>query len=200
MLTASNSGFRYRHYLRKGTHIAFGAIALAFKFISPPWHIVLTGTLALISWLLRPHHPLLLPMARPVELRDGVLWGVRYYFGTMFLVSLVFYGRPEVTVGVWLVLALGDGFSATVGGPKSPPVPWNRKKKLFGTIACFFGAFLGLFIAYAWYGIAVVPLVAFQFAAIAASVAVFESIDMPLDDNLVIGVISSVLILAMGLF
>jgi dolichol kinase len=186
--------------LRKGTHIGLGALALTLKFIPSPFHLVLTAALALASWLLRPYHPLLLPMARPVELRDGVLWGVRYYFGTIFIVSLLFYARPEVTATVWLVLALADGLSATVGGPKSMPVPWNKKKPLAGMIACFIGAFLSFPIAYGWYGIVISPLALFQFAAIAAFVAVFESIDMPLDDNLVIGIVSSALIVAMGLF
>ena len=134
------AGVRRSHYLRKSAHILFGLPALRSKFIPPPWQVYCAGFLALIAWQLRPHGPFIAAMSRPAELRDGVMWGVRYYFGTLFIVSLFFPFSPEILVATWLVLALADGLSAIVGGPLSPPVPRNLGKRLYGMIACFFGA------------------------------------------------------------
>jgi dolichol kinase len=195
-----DSEVRYRHYLRKGTHIALGSIALTLKFLPAPYHIVFTGILALGAWILRPYYPLVIPMARPTELRDGVLWGVRYYFGTIFAVSLIFYEHPEITAATWLVLALGDGLSATIGGPASMPVPWNRKKRLAGTFACFVGAFVAMSIAFVWYNIDITPVLLFQAIALSMAVAIFESLNTPLDDNLIIGLGASLIMLATGMF
>lgn len=195
-----DSGIRYRHYLRKGTHIALGSLALIIKFIPAPYYVVFTGVLAFGSWVLRPYHPLVSPMARATELRDGVLWGVRYYFVTIFAVSLIYYEHPEITAATWLVLALGDGLSATIGGPSSMPVPWNKKKRLAGTFACFVGAFIALSIAFLWYSVAFTPWLVIQAVMLSLTVAVLESLDTPLDDNLIIGLSASLIMLASGMF
>ena len=186
--------------MRKGTHIALGSLALLIKFMPDPYHIAFTGILAIFAWILRPYYPIVSSMARPIEMRDGVLWGVRYYFGTIFAVSLIFYNYPEITAATWLVLALGDGLSAIVGGPYSIPVPWNRNKRLAGTFACFIGAFIAMEIAFFWYGIVFTPLLIFQVIVLSIAVAVFESLNTPLDDNLIIGLGASLIIFATGMF
>ncbi len=200
MVQPVESSVIYKHYLRKGTHIALGSLAFLIKFLPAPFHVVFTGILALAAWILRPYYPFVSSMARATELRDGVLWGVRYYFGTIFAVSLVFYKHPEITFATWLVLALSDGLSATVGGPSSMPVPWNRKKKLQGTFACFIGAFLALFIAFEWCGVTISPILVYQAIALSLAVAVIESLNTPLDDNLIIGLGASLFMLATGMF
>lgn len=194
------TGVRYRHYLRKGVHVLLGLFALGLRFIEPPIQVWLLGASALIAWILRPHWKFVIQMARPVELRDGVMWGVRYYFGTLFIIALLFPRSPEILGAAWLVLALGDGLSATVGGPKSISVPWNRKKRLYGTLACFVGSVGGLLLALYWFGGFFTPIAMLQAAFIGLAAAFVESLDTPLDDNLLIGLLVSVLCWMAGFF
>jgi len=177
-----------------------GSIALLVKFVPVPWQVVGTGVLAVGAWALRSHWQILIPMARPTELRDGVMWGVRYYFGTIFIVALFFHNRPDILTATWLVLAVGDGLSAIVGGPASPPVPWNKRKKVYGSIACFLGSSLALLFALIWMGGSITGVAFFQALVIGAAVAVLESLDTPLDDNLLIGLGTSSLCLILGFF
>jgi len=181
------SEVRYRHYLRKFVHMGLGALALSIRFIPREWTLAALGFAALTAWIIRPYWPVVMPMARATELRDGVMWGVRYYFGTLFLLAVFFGHRPEILTASWFVLALGDGLSATIGGPGSAPVPWNRTKRLYGTLACFAGSAAALILARLWFlyppdleGILVA-------AAIGLAVSVLESLRTPLDDNLLVG-------------
>ncbi len=200
MGSSTESGVRYRHYLRKGVHLLLGVFALGLKYVEPPIHVWLMILPALVAWILRPHWKFVIQMARPVELRDGVMWGVRYYFGTLLIIAILFPGSPEILGAAWLVIALGDGLSATVGGPESVPVPWNKKKRLYGTFACFAGAMSGLLIAQYWFGGFISPAAFVQSAVIGLAAAVVESLDTPLDDNLLLGLLVATLCWLTGFF
>ena len=200
MAATNETGVRYRHYLRKGVHVLLGVFALGLRFVEPPLHVWLLAVPAFIAWVMRPHWKYVIQMARPVELRDGVMWGVRYYFGTLFIVAIMFPYEPEILGAAWLVLALGDGLSATVGGPKSVSVPWNRKKRLYGTVACFFGSAAGLLLALVWFGGFFTPIALLQVAVIGLAAAIVESLDTPLDDNLLMGLVVALLCKTLGFF
>jgi dolichol kinase len=100
-------------------------------------------------------------------------WGSANYGLGVLLVSALLESTPDVAA-VLIVLALGDGFSTLLGKLGKRRLQWNNRKTWEGTVAFLVGSLPG----YLFVGPLILPL-----ALLGAFV---ESIDWPLDDNLMI--------------
>ena len=121
--------------LRKGVHIAFGAGALALRWLDP-WQAAGFAALALLFNLLLLNPLTGRRLLRPAERERGFSWGVILYPAVVLGAILVFHRRLELAAAVWGLLAFGDGMAGVagvvVGGPR---LPWNPRKTWFGLSA-----------------------------------------------------------------
>lgn len=103
----------------------------------------------------------------------GAFW---FVVGTL-LVALSL-GREEQIAAAIFVLAAGDSAATIFGIRGSHPLPCNRIKTVEGSIA-FFVFSLPVYLLVGWMGI-----------ALAALAAIVESLDTPVDDNLLIPIMA----------
>ena len=109
------------------------------------------------------------------------------------LAILLFSDRLVLAGGVWAILSFGDGFSNLLGR-RLPlaPIPWNPEKSLGGMLAFLIMGALGAWLIMLWIGpypsLRHVGLVAFSAAAMAA---LYETLPLPWDDNVVITLVAS---------
>ena len=178
---------------------ALGAIALPFI----PYYLALAGALigVALSYVLKPrHHRWLELMSKPADREAQVITGFRGYMITLLLLILAW---PLLGIWVehavfyvmfgWLALALGDGLAGMVGPSpgETPTVPWNKSKTWLGSLGCAIGvaiAYLGCFF---WPHAYVLgqPLIELGLGALVLGVliALVESLDLPIDDNMSVG-------------
>lgn len=180
-----------REDARQWVHI--GALLFAFnlRFLSAPWAFLL----AVIAFV---HNVFLLPKYAPQLFRgrERLTQGIAIYPLMVALLILLFPNDLNLACAVWAILACGDGFSNLIG--KRIPlfkIPWNPNKSLGGSLAFFLTAAIGAFILLAWTG----PIPSFKhllLVAVAASfmAAVYETIPLPWDDNLVVTLVGAVFV------
>jgi dolichol kinase len=103
----------------------------------------------------------------------------------------------------WMALAFGDGLAGLTGpGPRvAATVPWNRHKTWWGVV----GSFIGFALAYACcFALSMGSLgpaeplsrLALSLPLVAMAGALVESLDLPVDDNYVVGLSAPLLALA----
>lgn len=119
--------------------------------------------------------------------REGVRlpgWGSAC-LATGVLILAAYVREPAgIAVGL-VVLGIGDGVSTLVGRRGSHNLPWNRKKTAEGTLAFFAGSLA------AWIFIGPLSVL------LAAICALTESLDLGIDDNLLIPVVCAVVFLVL---
>ncbi|MBN2325705.1 MAG: DUF92 domain-containing protein [Candidatus Omnitrophica bacterium] len=176
---------------RQWVHI--GALLFAFnvRFLSAPWAFLLAAAAFI-------HNIFLLPKYAPrlFRGRERLTQGIAVYPLMVALLILIFPNDLNLACAVWAILACGDGFSNLIG--KRMPlvkIPWNPNKSLGGSVAFLLTATAGAFLLLAWTG----PIPSFRhllMAAAAASfmAAVYETLPLPWDDNLVVTLIGAVFI------
>ncbi len=101
---------------------------------------------------------------------------------TGVLILAAYMMQPAQIAAGLVVLGIGDGLSTLVGRMGSHRLPWNRKKTLEGTGAFFAGSL----VAWVFVGPVSVPL--------AALAALGESLDLGVDDNLVIPMVCTIVL------
>ena len=151
--------------------------------------------LLLFSFLLTPKLKFVSPLAKPEDHERGYIAGVRHYFLTVFLLVLIFGYLNASFVGLagWLALAWGDGAAGIVGRRDSAKLPWSRRKTIVGFFSCIIFTFLAIWLCYIWlfwetgFATLLKPSLLLMFGATAFLVAILESIDLPIDDNYVVG-------------
>ena len=178
--------------LRKSLHIAFGFFAFALKWL--PWWAAAAVCVAAIAgnWLLL-HRLVGRHVARHERGYDA---GIVLYPVAVLLLVLVFHDRLHYAAIAWAMLAFGDGV-ATLAGKRVPlaRLPWNRGKS-WGGLAAFLiaaaagGIAVGFFLGYR-------EPVAIVVAALAAAIA--ESLDLRVDDNIVVPFAAAVALVVAGL-
>lgn len=189
----------YSELKRKAEHI----IPLGFAFtltVFPKW-LVFTLAITAILYGLFLSRRLVKGTLREAERTRGFSLGKTAYGVMILILLLIFHNNMQVVAGAWALLALGDG-AATLFGTlmDSPRLPWNAAKSwagLFGFLLIGVPACVGLL----WYtqttgqvgqtiNAAFANFSFRQVAAIGLGVtivcAVAESIDQPLDDNILI--------------
>lgn len=118
--------------------------------------------------------------------RDGVLPGkgsLYYAIGILFALGLL-RDDPSAAIAAILILAIGDGLATIVGSSLGRHrIPWNRRKTVEGSVGFGIGAACSIL---------VLPSLATIAACIAA--AALESLDIDIDDNLTLPVVTSLVL------
>ena len=171
-----------REIERQVFHLVLG-IASLFILLSLGRPFLIAGSfIALIIGFFFVNRMLLKKKAPVADLfvkrfeRKGAIfpgWGSANYGLGVLLAGALIESTPEVAATL-IVLALGDGFSTLLGKLGKHKLPWNTGKTWEGTIAFLAGCLPGYFFV----GPLIIPL-----ALLGAFV---ESVDWPLDDNLMI--------------
>jgi dolichol kinase len=192
---------RYNRTARKLLHMlgAVGAVALPFI----PYYAALAWAVAgvVVSYLLKPkHHRWLELLSKPADREAQVITGLRGYMITLLLLILawpVLQRWDENAVYYvmfgWLALALGDGLAGMVGPSpgETPTVPWNKTKTWLGSLGCALGVAAAYAGCFYWpllhAGGQPLGLFALGMGVLGVLTALVESLDLPVDDNLTVG-------------
>ena len=197
---------------RKVLHIAMGGFAFLLAWLTW-WQALVLAVVALL------HNIYLLPLyARGQVFRGeartkGRDLGVVLYPASIAILILVLHAHLEIVAAAWGLLAFGDGFATIAGkGIGGPRLPWNPEKTWSG-----FAAFLFMGFTAAWflYGHTLrakadpgsdpalaggMDLWSFTMIAIATlAVAGLESLDLGLDDNIVVPLTSAGVLFTLSL-
>ena len=116
--------------------------------------------------------------------REGIRfpgWGSAC-LATGVLILAAYVREPAGMAAGLVVLGIGDGASTLFGRRGSHMLPWNQKKTMEGTLAFFIGSLP------AWIFIGPVAL------PLAAACALAESLDIGIDDNLVIPIVCAIVL------
>jgi len=168
-----------RETTRRLVHFAFGGCALLLDDVGCRWGLFIASAAFVYNAFVAPAFRLDRGYRRAAEPRFG---GLSCYALAVFL--LILLTPLPVAAGAWAVLATSDPVAAAVGMrlPR-PRVPWNPRKSFTGALA---GAVAGA---------AACALVLWPGSpprliegALAAGVAgaLFETVPLPINDNLVI--------------
>jgi dolichol kinase len=206
----SLQGDQYDRRSRKLLHVLGGLLAFVLPFI-PYWLSLLGGIGALLfSLLARPSaSPWLNAICKPEDRARGTISGLRGYAVSVLILLLCWplleLREPAALRYVmfgWMALAFGDGLAGLIGpGPKvAATVPWNPNKTWWGVL----GSFIGFAVAY-WcsFGLTMgtmgpadlLPRLLILLPVVSLAGAVMESLDLPVDDNYVVGLSAPVLAL-----
>lgn len=185
-----------KELLRKAIHIAFGFCALLLRWL-PVWAAAAVALAAfLFNWKALPRL-----FGRTIS-RDprGTDRGILLYPVAVFVLIVTLPGDPGIAAAVWAILAFGDGLATVagrvVGGPR---LPWNRSKTWVGTAAFAFAGgvsatMIGGFVDPS-------PPYFLSWAALgfvtAAACAIGESLDIHVDDNIVVPVVGGLVMIAL---
>lgn len=199
---------------RQLLHMGVLAFALPVPFLGPRGAVLLSGLAVIANWFVLP----LTPLERSLR-REGEPFvnGVRLY---PVAVLALFLALPlTLAQGAFAVLAVGDGFSNILGRRYGRvKLPWHAKKSWAGTIGFAVTAAPAALLAMiytdrfgpaqallpAWHGSpALGPFALGAAAAIAVAggvvAALFESLDLPLDDNLSVALGAGAIMAAVAL-
>lgn len=180
-----------REDARQWLHIGVLLFAFNLRFLSAPWAFLFAVTAFV-------HNVFLLPKYAPQVFRgrERLTQGIAIYPLMVGLLILLFPNDLNLACAVWAILACGDGFSNIVG-KRLPiaPIPWNPNKSVGGSLAFFLTAAIGSFLLLVWTG-PIPSLLHLVLVSVVASLmaAIYESIPLPWDDNLVVTVIGAVFI------
>ncbi len=158
------------------------------------------------------HNVFLLPryariLWRDEDRRRGYSAGVVAYSVALVVLTIVFFGRPDVVAGAWGILAFGDGLSSVagrlLGGPR---LPWNPTKTWGGSIVFVLagGIACALLVADAREHAPASSRSAVPVATVAGAGALagagVESLRAALDDNISTTLAAAIVLFAVGSF
>lgn len=208
---------RSKGYYRRGRklmHMAGGVPALALPF-APYWLWLALAAVGLVaSYIVKPRHAWWLRVVcKPADRNRQVITGSRIYAWVVVLLLLLWKplnaihasGTFLVMFG-WMALAFGDGLAGLLGpGPSvGKTVPWNKHKTWWGSFGCLLGCMAAGVLAYAiarpqYAQFASMTVLWLLLLAVSLLTALFESFELKVDDNFLVGmtppVVSLVLVL-----
>ncbi len=177
-----------KEYARQITHISFGLIIVAMLYLFNRAVVelaliaIITFQLLLVNYKNLGWKNKLIDWIFEKLERKVMLQGkgsLMILSGILFAVA--FAPSERVAMGLIAILALGDGLSTLVGIHGKYKLHWNKKKSLEGTLTFALAALaVGfLFFNNPWF--------------FAFSLALIESFDLTVDDNLLIPVLGVIL-------
>lgn len=110
-------------------------------------------------------------------------WGSATYAAGVLIATTILNSKEEIA-GVIAILAFGDSFSTIIGRRGKMNIPWNKNKTFEGSGAFFVFGSIGAFPFIGIYGI-----------LISGILAILESIKTEIDDNILIPLIASAMLL-----
>lgn len=171
-----------KELLRQMFHLALGFLFIVILLkmgrnflMAACFFALITGTMIINQLLLGKRMKFIDAFIENFE-RSNVLfpgWGSATYVSGVLILVTALESTPEIAAGI-LILAVGDSFSTIIGRHGSMKWPYNRKKSVEGTLAFFFTSLT----AYFFIGPVIIPLALF--------ISLIESMDWPLDDNIII--------------
>lgn len=174
---------------RQAFHLALGLVALAVLLVLGRQFLMASSFFFMLIGFLLANRLVLGAKAGITEWfierfeRKDVLFpgygSACYGLGVLFLAG--FLHEPAAIAASLIILAVGDGLSTVAGKMGKIRLPWNPGKTLEGTLAFVAGSLAG-FVFVGW---AIIP--------VALVAALVESIDWPLDDNLMVPVACTVM-------
>ncbi len=176
-----------RENTRQLIHVSVVLFALTLAYLPASWAFLL----AFSSFI---HNILLLPKYAPSLFRqkESLMQGIAVYPLMVSVLILLFADNLIFAGGAWAILAFGDGFSSLFGRTwRITSLPWHPNKTFGGTLGFVLMATLGAVLFMCWIG----PYPTMKhvfFVAFCASVisAIYESLPLPWDDNIVVGLTS----------
>lgn len=177
-------------FYRQTVHLACGTVAaLCVLAISRSAFLWVWGLFLLLGAVLLFISPSFLASAWGTFERSDVAFrgkGALFFLFGIWLTGLLFWGSA---FGAILLLAIPDAL-ATVLAPlvRSPRLPWNHRKSVFGSGSFFVSALIILFF--------LAPVgAAFLLAFLLTAIESFDYREIPfLDDNLVIPIVAGFLL------
>ena len=170
---------------RQIIHILIGFAAIAFLFlfgrgmlIGPIFFTIIIGLIIINQTYLGRKISIIEWFIEQFERKDVQFpgWGSASYATGVLLLSC-FLTDINIIAASILIIALGDGVATIAGKKGKISIPYNKKKKLEGSIAFFLSSLVGFF----FIGPLIIP---------AAAVAmIVESFPIAMDDNLTLPVI-----------
>lgn len=173
--------------LRKLIHIGIGFIALLLKVLTP-------AQAALCAGLATLHNLFVLPHTVPSVFRKKYDWGIILYPIVVLGFILVFWDHLSLAAVGWAFLAFGDGFATLIG--RALPIaklPWNQEKSLGGMTAFILFSLPPAFFLHHFVGPSDLWLP--WIAVTGVCLAFLESFPFPWNDNFVIFLFTSLLLL-----
>ena len=168
---------------RQWFHILFGGALLTGSLLLGAKNTLYAYTGALVLGLLVLHLKLIgarLPLIDWVLKRferQGVLFpgqgALMYFAGALFVLCFTPF---SFALAVIAIVAFGDGFATLVGLYGKWPLPWNPRKKTEGLLAFIFSAA----------AVASLVIPAPHAIAYATVLGILETVQGPLDDNLLL--------------
>lgn len=175
---------------RQWFHILFGGALLAGSLALGPKNTLYAYSAALLLGLAILHLklrcvslPLIDPILARFERKNALFPGqgaLMYFSGALFVLAFTPF---DFALAAIAIVAFGDGFATLVGLYGKWPLPWNPRKTTEGLIAFVFSAA-------AVASLVVPPMHAIAYAAV---LGVLETMDGPVDDNLILPLAATVL-------
>jgi uncharacterized protein (TIGR00297 family) len=185
--------------LRKVVHVGVGGLAFVLAFLSW-WQALALAVAALL------HNLFVLPLYggrrlfRGKARRRGQDPGIVLYPASVVTMVLLFPAHLEIVAAGWLFMAVGDGMAGVVGmtaGRHGPALPWNQAKSWAGLLAfVVFGVPAALAGVVATARVPVDGHLLGALFAVGAVMAVVESLELGVNDNLVVPIGSAALLYA----
>jgi len=216
----------YNRTVRKLLHVAGGLPALLLPWL--PYWLALAAAIA-VMWFglwLKPRHAWWLRyISKPADRNRNVITGMRGYCFAILLLILAWPAMAHLMGGSahwlqfgrlggeavryvmfgWMALSFGDGLAGMLGpGPAvARTVPWNVHKTWWGLLGGILGSCIAFWICFAMPLPQATPFplqsVAWVSALVGVFVGVLESLDLPVDDNYVVGIGAPLVALLAGL-
>ncbi len=184
---------------RKGLHIAMGGFAFLLRYLT--WWQAAFLALAALA-----HNLFVLPrygrtrFFRGEAKERGHDLGIVLYPVSVLLLILLFPNRLDIVAAAWAFLAFGDGVATIAGkafGRASGPLPWNPQKSWAGLLGFIVAGVPMALALFSWTGgWAITPAIALKFLAVGIALAVLESLDLGISDNLLVPLAGGALLYA----
>lgn len=177
-----------REDARKVVHIFFGLFAFTLRWLSTLEAAIVAGSALLFNrFVLRRVGGSFI--ARTTL---GYDLGIVLYPLAVLVLILSFPARPELAAVAWVILGFGDGM-ATIVGRHIPlrPLPWNATKSWSGLMSFTLAAFPVSLLVW-WFVTGATPSSGetLMIGAVVVISAIAESLDLNLDDNFVVPLVS----------
>lgn len=127
----------------------WGILWLHFESRLVATGLALLGVLTIALMIHFKDFPLFGNLSLPFSFSQEGKWGVAFYSFSLLLITFFLWEEKGIGSSLIFSLALGDGLADAIGsrwGKIKLPFPWNKNKTMEGSLACFFGSTLGIYL------------------------------------------------------